>query len=136
MGELSMLLWDWSQIGTNALLSIGVILILTGRLVWAKSTDRLEKSWEARLDEKEQEKKDIIKAYETNQANLVAYYDGQRLDAIQVNDMLSKALTGSIHNNSKLIAQGDELMQLARLITPTVLTQQNLLNRMVINEEE
>lgn len=116
------MVWDAGTISTGSLLALGIILILTGKLVWGPRQERI---WEARLDE-----------HEKVHADTIAYYERDRKDALKIIDTQFRALSGSIHNNTQLIGQADEMLELTRLVTPIVIAQTTKRQVVTPNEEE
>lgn len=123
---------DW---GPTTLISIVVILLLTGKLLAKPTVDKIVMARQMYYDS-------MVLAKDVAHEAMIKYYEGrlndigqaqtERLvDLRRIIDTQASALQVSVDNQHKLIAQQDELLDLTRTVVPSINAINSAARRMV-----
>lgn len=99
----------WGQVSAGALLALVVVFILSGKLVWKKSQDKVFQ--------------DMKEHYESRIADLKEVHSDVTSGLRATNVAQGQALGVATNNVQKLVQQQDELLDLARTAAPALIAQ-------------
>ena len=100
---------QWGQVSAGALLALGIFFVLTGKLVWKKSQDKVFQ--------------EMKEHYESRIADLKEVHSDVTSGLRATNHAQGQALSVSVDNVQKLVHQQDELLDLARTAAPALVAQ-------------